>query len=214
MLFYQRYIDDLFIIWQGTEESLREFSKWLNSNNNNIKLEFNWDKQQIHYLDVLVMKEEDKLSTKAFFKTTDQNSYIPVQSGHHPQWLRNIPKGQFMHIRRNCSQDSDYAIQAAVIKQRFIEKGYNEPSLDKMIEEVGKSSQELMLIPKERIQNQKHEWGFISQYHKQYREIESIFKKHWNILTMDKIFKSALPDTPPFIYRKTASFGEKSFGSA
>lgn len=110
-------------MWKGTKETLKEFSLSLNTNTNNIKLEFNWNKQQIHYLDVLVMKGDDKLTTKAYFKSTDWNSYIPIQSGHHSQWLRNIPKGQFMRIQRNCTHIDDYMIQSSLIKQQFIEKG-------------------------------------------------------------------------------------------
>lgn len=174
-------------------------SKWLNSNTNNIKLEFNWSKEQIHYLDVMIMKGTSQLMTKAYFKSTDCNSYIPVQSGHHPQWIRNIPKGQFMRIRQNCSQDTDYVLQTEQIKQRFVEKGYNEPFLDKLIGEVGSQSQQSSLIPKERQQNSKHEWGFISGFHEQYHEIETIFRRHWNIMCVDKTLNPVLPDHPPFV---------------
>lgn len=79
----------------------------------------------------MVMKGEHQLYTKAYFKSTDRNSYIPVQSGHHPQWLRNIPKGQFTRIRRNCTFDADYRTQAEYIKACFSEKGYKSQPLEK-----------------------------------------------------------------------------------
>lgn len=160
-------------------------------------------------LDVMVMKGESQLYTKAFFKSTHHNSYISVQSGHHPQWLHNISKGQFTHIRWNCTLDADYVTQAQYIKQWFVEKGYRARRLDKLIAEVGSNSQETCLIPKERPQDSKHEWGFISGFHEQYREIESIFKKHWNILSMDKVLSKILPENPPFIYRRTTLFGDQ-----
>lgn len=123
-------------------------------------MEFNWSQEQIHYLDVMIMKGENQLLTKAFFKRTNRNSYIPVQSGHYPQWLRNIPKGQFTRIRRNCTLDEDYVTQAEYINQRFVEKGYKAQPLEKLIAGMGSNSQEMYLVPKQRHQDSKHEWGF------------------------------------------------------
>lgn len=42
LLFYRRFIDDLFFIWEGDECSLHEFMRELNSNKNNIKLEYEY----------------------------------------------------------------------------------------------------------------------------------------------------------------------------
>lgn len=81
--------------------------------------------------------------------------------------------------------------------------------LEKNIEEVGSNTQDECLVPRVRQQDSKHEWAFISEYHEQYREIETIFNKHWNILCMDKTLSKVLPPRPPFIYRKTRSFGDQ-----
>ena len=92
LIMYRRYIDDLFFIWSGPESSLEMFSAELNSNRNNIRLEFNWSRCSIHYLDVEVMLNNNRLDTKVYFKPTDRNGYLPIQSGHHSRWLKNIPK--------------------------------------------------------------------------------------------------------------------------
>lgn len=124
------------------------------------------------------MKGEHQLYTKAFFKSTDRNSYIPVQSGHHPRWLRNIPKGKFTRIRRNCTFDNDYATQAELVKIQFVENRYKPHLLEKTIEEVGMSTQDAYLVPTAKQQDPKHEWGFISSYHEQYHEIEFLLLKN------------------------------------
>lgn len=81
------------------------------------------------------------LVTKCFFKQTDLNSYLSIHSGHHPTWIKNVPKGQFIRIRRNCTLDEDYTMQAQVLKNRFVEKGYNTTILDKTINDVQKVPQ-------------------------------------------------------------------------
>lgn len=65
----------------------------LNTNNNNNKrLEYEWNKEQIHYLDVSVFRQEDELN-KVYFKPMDRNSYHLLHSGQHPHWLKKHPQG-------------------------------------------------------------------------------------------------------------------------
>lgn len=67
------------------------------------------------------------------FKSTDGNGHIPVSSCHQPRWVVNVPKGQFTCIMRNCSKLSDYIEQSNMIKQRFIDKGYDAEEFEKMV---------------------------------------------------------------------------------
>ncbi|CAH2329718.1 Hypothetical predicted protein, partial [Pelobates cultripes] len=53
------------------------------------------------------------------------------KSCHHKPWLENAPKGQFLRIRRNCTNEQDFIIQANIIKKQFLEKGYEETKLTK-----------------------------------------------------------------------------------
>lgn len=131
--FFRRYIDDLFFIWVGTEESLKNFMNFLNYNPNNIKLDYHYSKEQVNYLDVTVLIDSGNIITKVYFKASDQNSYLSVHSGHHPTWLQIIPKGQFTRVCRNCTFDSDFHAQSEVLKNRFIEKGYQAEILDSTI---------------------------------------------------------------------------------
>lgn len=40
LMFYKRYIDDLILVWVGSEQSLIEFMNCLNANENHIKLDY------------------------------------------------------------------------------------------------------------------------------------------------------------------------------
>lgn len=43
----------------------------------------------------------------------------------HPEHLRKgIPKGQFLRVRRNCSDDNDFKMEAADLTRRFQARGY------------------------------------------------------------------------------------------
>lgn len=99
---YGRYIDDILIVWGGTEEELHIFFDEINQNIYGITLSGDWSKQSIDYLDLQVYKNNGYRDTRTFCKNTDRNGYIPTNSCRHPQWIGNIPKGQLMRIYRNC----------------------------------------------------------------------------------------------------------------
>lgn len=53
---YQRYIDDLFLIWEGDLISLQLFMSRLNGNTKNIRLIWNADASSIAFLDLEIFK--------------------------------------------------------------------------------------------------------------------------------------------------------------
>lgn len=210
LLLYKRYIDDLFFIWEGSRDSLQEFLNELNSNNNNIRLTSDFSQNDIHFLDVNIFRQGDGLGTKVYFKPTDSNSYLPSSSGHHPKWLKNIPKGQLTRVKRNCSNKADFLRQAQVVRKKFVEKGYVGETLDSTIQELAVRPRDSFLIDQPKVQNNdNHEWSFISGFHSQFREVEDIFNAHWHVLCMDKTLGPSLPCRPKFIYRRAHSFADK-----
>lgn len=61
---YRSYIDDIVIIWQGTEELLQEFFDEINQNIYEMSFPGNWSKYIIDYLDIQIYKENRKLNTR------------------------------------------------------------------------------------------------------------------------------------------------------
>lgn len=104
-------------------ESVVEFLGGQNNNTNYIKLDYQISEKCVNFLDVTIEKCRNVLSTKVYFKPTDRNSYLSIKSGHHPAWIRNIPKGQMLRFHRNCTQQEDYFIQANALKEKFVQKG-------------------------------------------------------------------------------------------
>lgn len=85
-------------MWKGDEKSLHSFMTQLNNNDWGIKFTYEYSPTSVNFLDLVIFKEHSSLLTKTFFKNTDRNGYIPLDSGHHPKWLKVIPKGQFQRI--------------------------------------------------------------------------------------------------------------------
>ena len=67
-MFYTRYIDDIFLIWKGTEAELTEFLKMINSLHPTIKFDANYSFREINFLDTVVYKDKDcNLQTKVYY---------------------------------------------------------------------------------------------------------------------------------------------------
>ena len=56
---YLQYIDDMFMIWRGTEQELHVFLKKSNSKQKTIKFELNISDSDISFLDTLIYKDKN-----------------------------------------------------------------------------------------------------------------------------------------------------------
>ena len=65
--FYQRFIDDIFLIWNGTKTEFDNFLKKINECGR-------MSKTEINFLDTTVFKVNNKLRTKLYVKPTDRKS--------------------------------------------------------------------------------------------------------------------------------------------
>lgn len=96
---YKRYIDDVFLIWEGSQAKLKEFLYEINIKKYDNSFTSIYSKDKVHYLDLEICSREGRIYTRIHFKDTNWNSYIPISSGHHPKWLAGITKGP-MRIKR------------------------------------------------------------------------------------------------------------------
>lgn len=63
-----RYVDDVFMLWRGMQEHLKEFITELNSKHQLIEFALNFSANKIEYLDVEIYRESDTLHTKLYKK--------------------------------------------------------------------------------------------------------------------------------------------------
>lgn len=210
LICYQRYIDDIIMIWDGDRSDLDSFMKKLDENNRNIVLSWNVGKDHVTYLDLDIHIKDNVLELKNHFKPTDRNAYIPLGSCHHLQWLCNIPKGQFVRIRRNCTHEQEYLAQSEVLSARFVQKGYNKSDIKKHIETVRKMDRTSLVSNRPRVkQDETGNIRIILDYNVQYKKFEKIIRKYWPILKQDKTLGPVLPERPQFVYKRAPSLRDK-----
>lgn len=104
---WTRFIDYLFVVWEGDSSDLELFIQSLNNNNYNLSFTSIWRKHQVTFLHVEVFIKDHKICTRMYRKPTASNSILHANSGH-PQHLKwSIPYGEMLRAKRNCLETYD-----------------------------------------------------------------------------------------------------------
>ena len=108
------FIDDVFFIWTDGEDLLKKFlafcEKYSETNNMKsvIKFKISQSTKTINFLDIYITLNQQALSTTVFSKPTGAHIYLNPKSCRPEHMIRNIPKSQFLRLRKICSDTSDY----------------------------------------------------------------------------------------------------------
>ena len=103
-----------FLFWTSDEESLDNFIEHAQKFSEDkkmrsvIKFEVNKSTTTENFLDVAVSLKDQKLQSNLYSKPTNVFLYLNKTSNHPRHVTNNIPKGQFIRVRRICSEKADY----------------------------------------------------------------------------------------------------------
>lgn len=122
MLDPEQYIDDVLVLWNGDNVSLNKFIAELGKNDFNLKFTYEASPEQIGFLDLLISKDmEGKITTSLYRKDTAGNMILRADSSHPRHIVKNIPYGQYIRLRRNCTTLASFK-KADLLKDRLRER--------------------------------------------------------------------------------------------
>ena len=101
-----RYIDDIFLIWEHSEESLKLFLEKINSIHPTIKFTADWSCSSVDFLDVKVIMKDGKIITDLYVKRTDTHQYLDSSLCHSYHCKKSIPYSQALRLIRICSNNA------------------------------------------------------------------------------------------------------------
>ena len=121
-LIRKRYIDDVFVLWEGSQQELNSFQTLLNESSEYLKFTMQTDERRINYLDVWIIKENDALHTDLYTKPpTDRNILLSHKNG--------LPYSQLSRVKRICGHQTDFASKAKKVADTFKMSGYKDKTL-------------------------------------------------------------------------------------
>lgn len=129
-LFYFRYLDDIFFIFDGSVDELKTFENYLNSLIPGISLSFNFNPTSVDFLDVTIFKQINlnnltELKTKIFFKPTDTHQLLNFNSYHPPHTFKSIIKSQIIRFQRLSSLQKDFETTCKILFASIKHYGYS-----------------------------------------------------------------------------------------
>ncbi|KAM4771055.1 CD109 antigen-like [Rhinophrynus dorsalis] len=200
---YLRYVDDILMVWDGTEDDLLHFVKALNDNSYNLTFTLNFHKLNIHFLDLnLYVGEDGMVKTTMYYKPNAGNALLYATSCHPRSLIVNLPVGQFLRVRRNCSTVDDFEIHADVLRNKLKNRGYSLGDIERAYERAKYTPRQDLLISKKprgrhsrNLSGKQDVPGFITKYSNNARQIQSIIKKHWRVLCQDEKLGSSRSQT-------------------
>jgi hypothetical protein len=134
VLWYKRYIDDLFILWKG------DLSQW-NSMQNSIQrllgIPIHWDdpsKTHGIFLDLKITRSnyDGCFITSIYQKPLNKYHYISPLSSHAPHMFSGFIKGELTRYARLSSNPFAYNHTKSLFYQRLVQRGYQRKTLNRL----------------------------------------------------------------------------------
>ena len=198
-----RYIDDIFLLWEHGEESLKHFLKHLNSVHPTLKFTADYSTEQINFLDVNVRRVGNKLATDLYVKPTDTHQFLDATSCHPGHCKTSIPYSQALRINRICSETADFDKRCNELETWLIKRGYSERLVRRKVLDARAISRNDLLF---RIKGDREDkLTFNLTYHPSFQIIYKVLRKLHVILKSDKFHKEVFQDIPTVGFRNGKS---------
>ena len=139
--FYRRYIDDAFIVWRASPDSLEDSQQWtlFKTSAMNFGL-LTWKVEArskiVNFLDLTISIENERLVTKIFEKPQNLYLYLPSSSCHTPGILKGTIIGMIYRYFALITYESDFILQVELFFHRLCNRGYRPALLKPLFEEA------------------------------------------------------------------------------
>ena len=181
-LVWLRFIDDIFFIWEDGQESLDVFLKHLNQVHNSIKFTYETSRERVNFLDTWIqVNKEGKIDTDLYTKPTDSNNYLHYTSAHPTHNKKGIPYGQFLRLRRICSDEKSFVDHCIEKGRHFLRRGYPEDLIRTAFSKTLTKDRESLLKPK-RDPEEETKNILVSTYNPGFKGLSSIVHRNWDLL--------------------------------
>ena len=129
---YKRYIDDVGLIFRGTENELKDFISYANTITTGIQFTAVYSKETLDILDITFYDDNFIIEFKTYQKAINRYLYIPPFSNHPPSTIKGFIKGELTRYKRTNSKKETLKSIELQFHQRLIDRGYKPQYLDRI----------------------------------------------------------------------------------
>lgn len=186
--FWRRFIDDVFLIWTGTEEELITFLDFINTLHPTIKFTstYDFETRTVPFLDTSIKIDDGKITSDLYRKPTHSPQYLLPSSTHPPHCTKNIPYSLGYRLLRICSDPNTLQLRLEELREMLLDRGYSKNIISSAISRLSATSREeaLKKVFVDRSQNDKV--TFVIPFDPRLPKISEIANRHFNLLKSDK----------------------------
>ena len=186
ILFWKRFIDDIFFIFNGTQTELLTLFDKMNSLHDTIKFTFEYSTTEVHFLDTKVQIDKvGNLFTDLYTKPTDTFSLLHFESFHPLSTKKSIIYSQALRYRMIITRDTD--LHRALSHLEWVLKCRNYPA--KMIQEqfskaLSLTQKDILSKPPEKEESSR-DLVFSIPYSTNHSDITRMLKQQWREIERD-----------------------------
>ena len=211
LLFFKRFLDDIFLVYTGCLKNLHLFLSELNNIHPTIKFTMNHTtpsgisnpdcgcetSKSLAFLDTSCAIENGKIVTDLYRKKTDRNQYLLTSSCHPAHTTKNIPFSLALRIVRICSKPEDRDTRFKELKELLLSREYKPGLIDSAINKAKQIPRTEALKKVERATSSKRP-VFVVSYDPRLPSITKIVTRHWRTMHQDPYLAYVFP-LPPIV---------------
>ena len=137
---WKRFIDDILVIWTGSDAEFLEFFNFLNSFHPTIKFDepqHSTEDNSCEFLDLKISIENGKIATDLYRKETAKPRALLPSSAHPGHITSNIVYSMAFRLIRICSTEERFENRLKELKENFlIPKDYNNKVIDSQFNRI------------------------------------------------------------------------------
>lgn len=132
---FRRFLDDIFLVWQFSEEDLLAFLNLYNQLRPRIKLTWNISRFSVDYCDIVITKDMSYMGDMVpIVLTTHQKLnnrylYLPFSSQHNRHVYKGLVWGELQRYVVTNSEARGFEIMKARFLERLVKRGYPKETL-------------------------------------------------------------------------------------
>ena len=217
ILFFKRFLDDLFLICTGNTKYLHTFLHEINQIHPSIKLTMTHtsirnessdfkcncpEQYSISFLDTLCEIKSGKIITDLYRKPTDRNQYLLTSSCHPIQCTKSIPFSLCMRIQRICSEPEAREQRFAELKELLLSREYPQNIINSAIKRARAIPRHEALKKVVQTKSERRPI-FVVTFDPRLPAIPPIQQKHWrSMVNQDQYMKRVFPLPPLTAYKR------------
>lgn len=159
---------------------------FLRNNNLNLKFTGHLSDTFVPFSVVVLSNREGRIVSSLYRKPLSGNTLLRVDSRHPGHVTQGIPVGQFLRVRRICSEEGDFQQERDRMYSRFLDRGHQLNTIKRAIEIAESTSRERLLRDKRRELTSLRTQSFLDSYSLEYKKIKKILQRYVPILYEDE----------------------------